>query len=519
MRLKKMKSQKSKGSHGVLYDDLLDGVAHCQMIFDAEGNPVDFIFLSANKVFKIVTGWDGVHKMNISNLIPGVGASNPELFEMCGLVSLTQKPKRFEVYFKQLGRWFLITAYSSKLKFFTAFFEDITDRKQVENDLEDARIAARNVLEDLQVEKERLTDAKARDDALLASLGEGVIAVDNDKKIMFLNAVAAEMLDWKMKDLIGTVLTDLPLEDEAGDPVPLDKRPTTIALATGEPTKVSYIFVRKDKTKFPIAITATPIKLYGKTIGLIEMIRDVTREKELDRVKSEFISVASHQLRTPLTGIQWVLERFTKKEKLTPKGKEYLDDLHTSAKRLTELVDILLNLSRIESGRVGITPEPVEVIGFTKSFLDETVPLQDKKGVKVVFEDHPAELPVMTDKIALRNVIQSLVSNAIEYTVAGGRVNVAIQKKRDAFTITVQDTGIGIPRAEQAYIFEKFVRASNAKLYKTDGTGLGLFIAERSVSRLGGKIWFESRENKGSTFHVELPLQAREKKVNKQPVA
>jgi signal transduction histidine kinase len=212
-------------------------------------------------------------------------------------------------------------------------------------------------------------------------------------------------------------------------------------------------------------------------------------------------------MRTPLTGIQWVVERFTKKEKLTPKGKEYLEDIHTSAKQLIGLVDLLLNLSRIESGRVGITPEPLEVIGFIKDFLGETTPLRDKKGLKISFEDHPAELAVITDKSAVRNIVQSLVSNAIEYTEAGGSIDIAVQKGDRVFTITVRDTGIGIPQAEQPHIFDKFVRASNAKLYKTDGTGIGLYIAAQAVSRLGGKIWFESEEHKGSTFHVELPLK------------
>ena len=239
----------------------------------------------------------------------------------------------------------------------------------------------------------------------------------------------------------------------------------------------------------------------------MEVFRDITKEQELDRVKNEFISIASHQLRTPLTGIQWVVERFAKKEHLTPKGKEYLDDIHTSAKRLTEMVDLFLNLSRIESGKVGTTPQPLEIIGFIQAYLRECAPLCEKKNLQLVFKEHEPKLTVNIDASALHNILQSLISNAIEYTQVGGKIDIAIQKKVDTFVLQVRDTGIGIPKSEQARIFEKFVRASNAKLYKTDGTGIGLYIAERATSFLGGKIWFESEENKGSTFYVELPLK------------
>lgn len=373
-------------------------------------------------------------------------------------------------------------------------------------ELEDVRKANLNLLDDLEQEREKIVAAKAKDEAIFESVGEGLIAVDNEGKIMAINKAAVGMLGRDAKDLVGRIITGLPLENESGDPIPFDKRPTTRALASGEPVKATYVFVRDDKTKFPIAITVTPIKLDGETVGLIEIFRDVTKEAELDHIKDEFISIASHQLRTPLTGIQWVVERFGKKEKLTPRGREYLDDIHASAQRLTEMVDLLLNLSRIEDGRTGIAPEPLDVVGFMKTFLKETIPLQDKKGLKIVFKDHPATLTVATDKNALRNIIQSLVSNAIEYTPQEGSITVAVQKNDDTFIIKIQDTGIGIPREEQPRIFEKFMRASNAKLYKTDGTGIGLYIARWFVGRLGGTIWFESEEHHGSTFYVALPL-------------
>ena len=379
-------------------------------------------------------------------------------------------------------------------------------------ELEDVRKAISNLLEDAEEDREKIMEAKARDEAILASIGDGLVATDVNAKIIFVNNAFERMLGWKEPELKGRSLFEtVGAIDGGGREIPESERPIAKTITTRTPTTITgreaIMYKRKDGTVFPVAVTASPVIIGSVVIGAVEVFRDITLERELDRVKSEFISIASHQLRTPLTGIQWVVERFTKKEQLTPKGKEYLNDIHLSAKRLTELVDLLLNLSRIESGRGGTTPENLEVVDFVKSYLDECGPLLDKKGLEIVFNDHPSELMVKTDKSALRNIVQSLVSNAIEYTPDGGTVTVTIRKINDKFMIDIQDTGIGIPQAEQSHISERFVRASNAKLFKTDGTGIGLYIADWFAGRLGGKIWFESVENTGSTFHVELPLE------------
>jgi PAS domain S-box-containing protein len=489
---------------------MLDGLAYCRMIFDGEKHPVDFIFIEVNKNYEELTGMKGVVGKKITDLIPGIRASNPEMFDAYGRVSSTGRPEQIEIYVRPLSRWFLISVYSVKRGYFTSVFQNVTDRKQIEKDLENEKIAARNVSEDLQIEKEKIAEINAKDEAILASIGDGMIATDKDEVVIMMNHAAEVLLGWGSAEFLGKRLYKvLEAYDQQGGIVPFQEWSLHAALTpetSAATTDTTYFYAKKDGTKFPVAITVTPIILNNDIVGTIEIFRDITQEKEVDRQKSEFISIASHQLRTPLTGIQWVVERFTKKEKLTPKGKEYLNDIHMSAKRLTELVDRMLNLSRIEAGRIGVTPEPIEVVGLVASYLQEAAGLCEKKELKVVFKDHPADLDVRTDKSALRNIVQNLISNAIEYTPDKGKITVAIQKKKDVFVITVKDTGIGIPQSEQKQIFEKFVRAKNAKLYKTDGTGIGLYIAYRATSLLGGKIWFESEENKGSTFYVELPL-------------
>ena len=241
----------------------------------------------------------------------------------------------------------------------------------------------------------------------------------------------------------------------------------------------------------------------------------MSKEKELDRAKSEFVSLASHQLRTPLTGIEWIAEAFAKKEKLTAQGKEYLNDIRFSAKRLNALIKLLLNASRIESGAVGVSPETFELVEFIKAHIKECQMLCEKKNLTHTFDKHPEKILATTDKTILGYILQNLMGNAIEYTLAGGKVEVMLEKKEKSALLTIQDTGIGVPKDVQTRIFEKFFRASNAVAMKPDGTGLGLYIVSEAVKLLEGKIWFESpaspakrgeQEGKGSVFYVELPL-------------
>ncbi len=362
----------------------------------------------------------------------------------------------------------------------------------------------------------KLEEARIKDEALLESIGDGVIAIDAEGKIILMNQAAQTMLGWHPEEMTGKLLFDaVSIEDDNGNLIPREKRPIYLALAgtttttTTTTTGPTYNYVRKDKTKFPVAIKITPIVVDNKIIGAIDVFRDITKEKEIDRAKSDFISVASHQLRTPMTSIKWVIERFLKVEHPTQKGKEYLDDIHMAITNLSSLVDLLLNVSRIEAGKIGAIPKPLELVEFIKIYLKEQEPLVEKKRLRVIFDQHPATFNVITDHITLRNIVHSLVSNALEYTPDGGEIEIRIAKKDNKFLLTIRDTGIGIPKEEQGHSFEKFFRGSNAKLIKTDGTGLGLYIAAQAAKLLQGKIWMESVIGKGSTFSVELPIESK----------
>lgn len=267
---------------------------------------------------------------------------------------------------------------------------------------------------------------------------------------------------------------------------------------------------RKNGEEYIADIIISPIlDERNEVIYFVAVERDVSKERALDRAKSQFVSIASHQLRTPVTSIQWIIELILNKEKLSKKGKDYLKDAHVSIGRLSELVDTLLNLTRIESGSVGLTPKPLELIGFVNKMVKEAEMMGAEKKIKFILDSHLKELYVDTDFYALSNIFQTILTNTIEYNLDKGKVSVVVDKKTDTFLCTISDTGIGIPKQDQEKIFGQFVRGSNAYLQKAAGMGIGLYIAQQAADLLGGKIWFESQEGKGTTFYIELPLKSK----------
>jgi two-component system phosphate regulon sensor histidine kinase PhoR len=391
---------------------------------------------------------------------------------------------------------------------------DITERKLIEQRLEDEKIAAQNVFIDLNEEKKRLDRAKAKEDAILSSIGDGIIAIDKNGKIIFINQTAEKMLGFSAEESLGRLWhAILKRDDEKGNLLSPKEGAFNAALSAAATTRTtvtnSFYYLRKDGTKFPVSRTVSPIILSGRVIGAINIFRDITREKEIDRAKTEFVSLASHQLRTPLTGIAWLIELILKKENLTEKGRMYLNDIILSIHRSNMLVRLLLDTSRIENENVGVHPESFEMVNFVQSHLNEYRMLSESKKISVILTQHPEKLSVVSDMNLLEYVLQNLVTNAIDYTPSGGRIEILLEKKENSLLLQVRDTGIGIPKNEQSRLFQKFMRLSNAIAIKTNGTGLGLYIAREAVRLLGGKIWVESPiepEGKGSAFFVELPL-------------
>ncbi len=242
------------------------------------------------------------------------------------------------------------------------------------------------------------------------------------------------------------------------------------------------------------------------------------RLKALDKVKSEFLSMAAHQLRTPLAAIKWSLSMFkdSAKRQLDNSQIAMLDKAYRANERLVNLVNDLLNVSRIEEGRMSYELERINLVDFLDKTSKDFCPQCDAIGVKFSFKGVPEgkEYFANLDKEKFRLALQNIVDNAIRYNRPGGRVDIAVEEEKDFYRIIVADTGIGIPSEQQSQLFEKFFRASNARKTDIEGTGLGLFIAKAIVKEHGGEISFTSKEGQGTTFVISLPKE--EKKEDKE---
>ncbi len=265
---------------------------------------------------------------------------------------------------------------------------------------------------------------------------------------------------------------------------------------------------RKDGTEYFCQLSVFPIQEGTTTINFVGLQQDISKQKEVDRMKTEFISLASHQLRTPLSAMRWFSELLmaNKAGKLSKEQNVLMQSLYQSTLRMIDLVNMLLNITRIESGRLSVEPEAVSLPKLIDEVLKDVLPEIEKKKQTIV-KDFDKKLPsVKIDKKLFREVLMNLLTNANKYTQDEGTITISIRIDDEHLEVSVSDNGYGIPDDVQAKIFSKFFRADNITKTETDGTGLGLYLIKLIVETTGGKVWFKSKEKKGTTFFFTLPL-------------
>lgn len=359
----------------------------------------------------------------------------------------------------------------------------------------------------------RIALEQQRDEAILKGMGEGIIATNEHGKIVIINKVATDLLELGdestvINKSIQDAYTLYDLSKMKDTKLPNDERPSFRALSTGQPVEDVYGFHTKHGAKRQLNIAANPFLLDGKVVGVITILRDVTKEKEVDRMKTEFISLASHQLRTPLSAIKWFTEMLLNGDagKLNADQLEFMNNVSESTERMIALVASLLNISRIESGRIMIVPEPTDLEELVGGIVNDLKAKTEEKKQTLIISVH-ADLPkINLDPRMIGQVYLNLLTNAIKYTQEGGEISVFISKKDDMIISQVTDNGYGIPKEQQDRMFQKFFRAANAVKVETDGTGLGLYLIKAIIESSGGKIWFKSEENKGTTFWFSMPM-------------
>src|SRR3989441_3545600 len=335
------------------------------------------------------------------------------------------------------------------------------------------------------------------------STSDGIVLVSRAGEIQAANRQAGELLGFDASAVIGTRLAAL----LTGARTDSDRVFGNLAALLGDPDRGGEGDLELRRSGRTVHWAAQPTRdASGGTIGFTLTLSDVTHERQVSQMKTDFVSFVTHQLRTPLAGIKWMLELAAQTPQVPAEAGSYVEDAPAAAERLIGLVNDLLDISRLESGKLTVTLQPTNLGQVTQSVLDDLGALIREKGHRLSVTGAGGVPVVMADPQLLQQVIVNLTSNAIKYTPAGGAISISLGVE-DGRTArwAITDSGIGIPKASLARLFEKFYRADNAHTVETEGTGLGLYLVRLIIEKLAGQVWCESEEGRGSTFIFALP--------------
>lgn len=384
--------------------------------------------------------------------------------------------------------------------------------------LEDQRKAILNVLEDIDESRIKAERERDKQEKILSSIGDGVFVVDEDKKIILFNKASQQISGFSEEEVLGKkynqVLKFVFEDERKGNNNQFIEK----VFKTGEVKSMTNhtLLIQKDGNKVAVADSAAPIKnKSNKTISCVVVFRDVSKEREIDRMKTEFLSVAAHQLRTPLGSMRWNIEMLLEENEksVSKNARKILEQIYVSHQQLLKIVNDLLDATRIDQGRVPDKPQSDELSTEIEDVLNEFEPLIKKKRLKINFDSKKGCPKVKLDRPRWRSVVSNILSNAIKYNRNGGRVDITCKKLKNFVQFEFTDTGIGIPEKDRFKIFDKFFRAENAIKSETEGTGLGLYVVKKYVEAWGGKVNFTSNKGKGTLFIIKIPLKPKSKSL------
>ncbi len=369
-------------------------------------------------------------------------------------------------------------------------------------------------LEKFEREKKVLLDEKERVDSVIRHLAEGLLVVDKNGKVVLMNPAAERMLGVKQSEKIGKPVAEGLKEEH----LVAMTGGANLRDSEGQVAKQVEVVSLNDETKRVLqASTAVVENEDGQTVGMVSVLSDVTKQKELEELKTKFVAHVSHEFRTPLVSIQKSISLIIGKElgEVSPEQQKYLEIANRNMERLSRLVNDLLDLSKLEAGKMELRIKEIWIQELVKQVFLTVETLARGKQIKLETRFTNNSMRIEGDSDRLTQVLTNLVGNAVKYTPDGGTITVDGQSNiKDSaipsgpcIEIGVRDTGIGISPEDQKKIFDKFVQVSLAQPAGFSSTGLGLTIAKEIVDMHGGRIWVESEALKGSRFAFRIPVQ------------
>ncbi len=340
----------------------------------------------------------------------------------------------------------------------------------------------------------------AKDIEIVDYLPDGILVLDKKNRVLLANKQVEKFFEVKEGDLLNKEFLKLGK---------FKKMKEVVSLLGGGVKEVEKEEVEITKSLI-LEVTVVPISAGDEEIGKLIVFHDITKEKLVEKTKTEFVTWAAHQLRTPTSAVKWSLKEILEEDagKLTEKQKKILQKAYETNDKAIKVINDLLNVAQIEEGYYLSDVKLCDVVEIIQSIIKEQSRLIEEKNLKVSLLKPEEEIPkIMLDAEKIKLAISNIVNNAIKYTPSGGKIEVSVKKVGKRLEISIKDTGVGIPKEEEDMVFKKFFRGSNIKKFDTTGTGLGLYIAKNIIEAHEGEIWFFSEENKGTTFFIALPIK------------
>ena len=368
---------------------------------------------------------------------------------------------------------------------------------------------------------------------VLNSIDEGVMIVHSSGIVVLVNPAAMRLLGTNDPNTVENLqlASILNLENSEGVKIEDDVNPVLKAVTNGEIFETrDLVLVSIQEQRRPVAISVV-CTTTGQNERIITL-RDIARELEEEGEQAEFISTASHEMRTPVASIEGYLGLALNPKTATidERARKYLEEAHASSKHLGRLFKDLLDVTRLDDKRIRVQLTPVEMTSTVRSIVNGQVPMMSEKGIHYTFGANAArsdnatrvinqEVYASVDIDFLREAVNNLVENAIKYTASGGGIWVNVRGDDDRVLINVTDTGIGISLDDLKHVFQKFYRADNSQTRTVGGTGLGLYLVKQQVEAMGGKVWAESSFGEGSTFYLSFPRITAEEYQRRKQIA